>query len=778
MNSYLDLVSKYGKMHKKKSRLTVICIAISVMLVTAVFGLADMSIKAQITDYIRKNGNFHAIITDITDDSARRIGGRRDVNMASWLGMAEDTVYRGKELVIQSGTQEFAAQMNLIVTEGSYPSEENEALLDGQALTQFDISIGDFVEVPFADGETRRYRITGAYGEFSGLLGSDSHGLFLSPEGMRALPHDLYKEYLYIQFKDGVNIRRALSEIREQYGLSTEQISVNTRLLGLMGQSDDSTILEIYLTAFLLFFLVAIAGTFMIAGSFHMSILERTRFFGLLRCLGATKKQIRRYVRLEGLYYCLKGIPAGLLAGCFMLWISIFSLNALNIPDIPPMEMFQISLPGVWAGALVGFLVVMTASGSPAKYAAKVSPQAAVTGNFDDFSHQKIKKASNTEIFHVDTAMGIRHACSSKKSMVLTAGSFAVSIILFLGFSVLITFMNHALKPLQPYSPDLSVKGTEDYQLVSRTVMEDLKQLPYFKNVYGRMFSYQIPAECGQEPGTVMLISYDAPQFQWAQDILLSGKMEDVMNGGGVLVEHSVSKEMNWKTGDKITLHIGGMPKEVRIAGILSDIPFDAENGGWEVVCSEDTFTELTGISDYTIIDMQTAAGLSLDVDLAGQVRKMIPDNLLLLDSRLRNKQTRTGFLAMAVFVYGFLIVIGLVALINIINTVNASVSSRTGSYGVMRAVGMSGRQLKKVVRAEAAVYAVTGSIAGGILGLLLHRFLFQLIITSNWGDAWQPPLAVLAVAVTASVLTTFLAVIPPMAKIDRMSIVSVVNAE
>ena len=61
-------------------------------------------------------------------------------------------------------------------------------------------------------------------------------------------------------------------------------------LLGLMGQSKDTTMLEVYLTAAILFVLVAMTGTFMIASSFNMSILERTQFFGLLRCLGATKR--------------------------------------------------------------------------------------------------------------------------------------------------------------------------------------------------------------------------------------------------------------------------------------------------------------------------------------------------------------------------------------------------------------------------------------------------------------------------------------------------------
>ena len=148
-----------------------------------------------------------------------------------------------------------------------------------------------------------------------------------------------------------------------------------------------------------------------------------------------------------------------------------------------------------------------------------------------------------------------------------------------------------------------------------------------------------------------------------------------------------------------------------------------------------------------------------------------------LLDMRQHNGEVRTGYFAMAVFVYGFLIVIALVALINIINTVNASVSSRINHYGVMRAVGMSGKQIQKVIRAEAAAYAITGSIAGAVSGLFLHRFFFEMLITSNWGQEWEPPLLVLVVVISSAILTTFIAVIAPSWKIKKTSIVNVVNA-
>ncbi len=771
MNSYLSLVSEYAKVHRKKNRLTVICIAISVMLVTAIFGMADISLKSQIYEAIRQYGNWHAIITGISDSTVSSIDSRKDVNVSGFLGMADATTYQGKELIVQSSSEELAKQMNLFVSDGYYPVSEQEALLDRQGLKQFGISVGDTIKVSFSDGQTRQYKITGTYGEFSSLQGTDAHGLQLSPEGMRALPDDQYQEYDYIQFKSGVNINRALSNIKIEYGLTDKQVSTNVMLLGLMGQSNDTTMLEVYLTAGILFLLVAMTGTFMIASSFNMSILERTQFFGLLRCLGATQKQVKRYIHYEGFQYCMKGIPIGLLAGCGVLWTAIFSLNTLNSEYIPEMPLFQISWVGLAAGAILGFFVVMLASKSPAKKAAKVSPQAAVTGNINQTNNMRISRASNTRLFHVDTAVGICHAFSNKKSMVLIAGSFAISIVLFLCFTILITFMNHALNPLKPYAPDLSIEETKDTGLLDHSLLKEIKALPHIEKIYGRMFYANVPARDKNDTNKATLVSYDAPQFAWAQDALISGRIDKVQNGSGILVDYGYSQKFNWRIGDTITLNIEGKCHEVQVSGIVSDVPLDSANGEWIIICSESTFTDLTGVDSYKVIDMQ------VDRNISGQVRSLITPEIKLLDLQQHNSEVRTGYFAMAVFVYGFLVVIALVALINIINTVNASVSSRMCNYGMMRAVGLSGKQLKKMVTAEAAAYAIPGSVAGGALGLLLHRFFFGMLITSNWGELWQPPLVILAVISSVAILATFIAVISPTRKIEKMSIVNAVNA-
>lgn len=95
-------------------------------------------------------------------------------------------------------------------------------------------------------------------------------------------------------------------------------------------------------------------------------------------------------------------------------------------------------------------LTVLLAARSPAKRASKVSPLTAVSGNANDL--RPVRKASNTAFFNIDTALGIHYAKARKKNFVLMVGSFSLSVIRFLSFSVTIDFMSHVLTPLKEWT--------------------------------------------------------------------------------------------------------------------------------------------------------------------------------------------------------------------------------------------------------------------------------------------------------------------------------------
>lgn len=321
------------------------------------------------------------------------------------------------------------------------------------------------------------------------------------------------------------------------------------------------------------------------------------------------------------------------------------------------------------------------------------------------------------------------------------------------------------------YAPDMAVESSDGVTLLPASLKQEITDVDGVDKAYGRMFYTDISASIKQSSNTATIMSYDEPQFEWANDLLVEGNIDEVQNGNAVLIDYGYAEEYGWKVGDHITFTIGNASYDVPIAAIVSDVPFDSTYGEWIFICSEQTFTAMTGVNEYSIIEIQSSR------DVSGTIRTILSSDMNLLDYQQRNEEVQNGYLAAAVFVYGFLAVIALVALINIVNTVNASVSSRMNNYGVMRAVGMSGKQLRKVVRAEAGSYALTGCIVGGVLGILLHRVLFEMLVTSMWGEPWEPPIVFLAVTVGAAIITTMIAVIFPAKKIEKTDIVNVVNA-
>ena len=84
MKSYLALAAKYERVHRKSSRMSVLCIVFSVLLVTGIFSMADMALRAQKSYFIKTNGEYHASVTGISEETAELIGARLDVAVCGW----------------------------------------------------------------------------------------------------------------------------------------------------------------------------------------------------------------------------------------------------------------------------------------------------------------------------------------------------------------------------------------------------------------------------------------------------------------------------------------------------------------------------------------------------------------------------------------------------------------------------------------------------------------------------------------------------------------------
>ena len=773
MKSYLGLITQYERVHRKNNRISVLCISFSVCLVMAIFSMADMAMRSQKNYFIKTGGEYHAALRDVEEETAELVSARVDVALSGWVYQGSTGRLSGKAVSFVGANEETMESLTeMDMTAGAYPSLPDEALLNENAMEQWGLSIGDYVTVTVPDGSQKQYRITGTLADMGSMLNADICGMVLCKEGFLAIADENAADgtTYRIQFKRGAHIQEAIKEIKSRFGLSDGQISENTALLGLMGQSESNIMQALYLIAAILVFLVLIAGTVMISASFNTNVLERTQFYGLLRCLGASRKQVKHFVILQGLRQSAKGVPIGLLAGQAVTWAACLLLGFISGDRFSEVPLFEFSIAGILAGIVVGFLIVLLASLSPAKKASRVSPVTAISGGSQLAQN---KRAANTKLFHVETGMGMFHALSGKKNLFLMTCSFAISIMLFLSFQVMVVFLDQGMPALAPWAGDVSVTAAAG---LDSSVIEDIREIEGVKHAFGRMEYSGLSVSSDTESGTATLVSYEENQFKWAEEELNEGSTESVSGGtGDVLVTYR--NGMQWKAGDTVTLHTPLGEKQVRIVGILSSTNASSEAGSLGyIICSEHLFTESIGVAGYTAVDIQFAGSGSDEAVSA--IRSLLPPDSSIADKRLSNSESQSSYYTGAVFIYGFLLIIALITVFNIFNSMNASVAARTRQYGVMRSIGMGAGQLYKMIAAEAVTYAVLGCIAGCVLGLPLNRMMFQFLIAGKWGISWQLPATSLLLIVVLCFSSAALAIGRSIKKIGKLSIVDTIKLQ
>ena len=302
-----------------------------------------------------------------------------------------------------------------------------------------------------------------------------------------------FETQYFIQFKPRTNLRQSIVNIENKYGISEEKISENTYLMALNASSNNDYIVGLYAVAAVLAGMVVLAGIFMITGSINSNVAQRTSYYGMLRCLGAGKNQVRTLVRLEALSGVKLLFQQGVCWESFPHGDCVPFCRGFVGDEFSSLPVFGISPVGIVCGMVLGLVTVWFAASSPARRAAKASPITAATGNAVE---NAAASPCHARLFgsRAELSLGVSHATSSKKNLLLMTGSFALSILLFLSFSVLLRWVGFALNPLQPYAPDLSVGETSGQNILDPVLVEQLEALPEVKHAFGRMYC-PFPAE-------------------------------------------------------------------------------------------------------------------------------------------------------------------------------------------------------------------------------------------------------------------------------------------
>ncbi len=778
MKNYLSLIPISARVRRRQNRMTLLCIMISVFLVTAIFSVADTFVRAEGKAMLKKHGYWHIRFHNISQDVGEEISSRPDVAAVGWsdsynVDGDQPCYIQERKAVLSGADKTYLSQLVNSLEEGSVPQNDQEVMLSSNAKLALDVQIGSHVTVRMPAGDTDF--IVSGFGSddqeyYQGqtylvavYMTRNSFHAMMAANGLEEHPS------CFVQFQKVSDVSGAVSDIGRQYGLADEDISENTAALGFSGQSRNQSVNGIYQTAAVLFVLVLLAGILMISGSMNSNISQRTKFFGMMRCIGASRRQIVRFVRLEALNWCKTAVPAGLILGTLVSWGICIYLRFGIGGEFAGMQIFAVSPVGLVSGVLVGVVTVLAAAQAPAKRAARVSPVSAVSGNSEAMPQGRyaVRWKAVRKSVRIERLLGIHHATGSRKNWFLMTASFALTIIMVLCFSIGLDFGRGLIPSLKSWQPDLTLNGYGNALALGQNVKEEISGIPGVKRVFGISYLEHIPVTSSRpEVHEINLESYDENLLKSAEDVRFEGNLSEIYGDSGKVMT-VYDKDNPLKVGDKI--QIAG--KEVEITCSVSSSLFPSE---LLVISSQETFERLTGEKGLTMIGVQLDE--EADEETIRQVSSFAASDVIFSDGRAANKESNTSYLMIQVGVYGFLAIIGMVTLFYIMNSISISVAARTKQYGVMRAVGMDGGQLVRMICAEAFTYAVSGLAAGCGIGLPISYFLYNRLITRHFGMVWYPPVALLCLIAVFVAVCVAAAVYAPAKRLREMAVTDTMN--
>lgn len=319
MRSYLSLTPISAKVHRRQNRMTLLCIIFAVFLVTAIFSMADMGVRMEKQALLNKHGNYSMQLNQVSEDAAKQIGAKSDVEIMSWYDAInhnrDEEYYIGDKKAVLVGTDKtYITDIQNCLKEGSFPKSAEEIMLSPNAKTILGIDIGDHITIKTPAG-SKEYTITGfgeddagfnsLYDTISAYMNQEAFLEICKEEGHTSAP------VYYVRLNEKMDVNKFAADIKEEYGLTDERVSVNTVSLSLADFGSNSIVQTMYTAAAVLFVLILIAGVLMISSSMNSNVAQRTKFFGMMRCIGMSREQIIRFVRLEALNWCKTAIPIG-----------------------------------------------------------------------------------------------------------------------------------------------------------------------------------------------------------------------------------------------------------------------------------------------------------------------------------------------------------------------------------------------------------------------------------------------------------------------------------
>ena len=567
--------------------------------------------------------------------------------------------------------------------------------------------------------------------------------------------------------KEYENVKNQIKNTIEAETKNEIEVEVNSDLLRFEGVLSESTLGVLYGIASVIIVIIIVSSVFVIRNSFSISVSEKTKQYGMLASVGATKKQIKRSVLLEGLYIGIIAIPLGILLGIVAIIILLWIVNLLLVDMMEGTSfVYDVPVAAILISIAISTVTIFLSCLIPAIKASKIPPIEAIRGTDDiKIKTRKIKTSKLTKkLFGIGGVIASKNLKRNRKKYRTTVVSLVVSISIFIALS---SFLTYGQMMTGSYYTDLSyniaVNGGNEALYEKIATWSGINSYSYSYqtsavidvNKYGTDFAKEelenkkqiyeedFPEDVGKYEYntlglTIVMVNNDyfksyvkslgMNEKDYSNIAILGDDMMHYLGQGKSKVEHY----FNVKDGESMEVTMDDEQKQIKISKITTERPM-----GYEGCYTEGGYLFVS--EDYPVVTKDkselNSGNLCIDAQKPSEIENKLTDlkkegedfeDIMITNLAEYADQQKRIIILVSIFLYGFIAVITLIGVTNIFNTITTNMILRSKEFANLKSIGMTTKEFNKMIRLESVMYGTKSLLIGIPIGLLGSYEIFK----------------------------------------------------
>lgn len=547
-------------------------------------------------------------------------------------------------------------------------------------------------------------------------------------------------------------------EVNEkEQGKSKFYFDINRYLIMLETNAyGDSSMKALLVLSTIVTVIIIVTSVYCIKNSFNISITEKTKEYGILKSVGATTSQIKKSVYYEAFLLGCVDIPIGILSGVLASFILIHVVNFFIRSMFVGNEylIFKISYLSIVISIILSIITIFMSSKKGAKIASKTSPMVLIRGNDDIKVNSKKLKTPKyiNKLFGIGGVVSYKNIKRNKKKYRTTIVSIVMSVSVYIALSYFVNTAFDVVKMAKgSYTYNLVYTSyTKDYNLNYNNVLNFSKHDTVKKysvvrtsiitgNFKASKDFKKYNAYMSEEKPILNSVTFiSVGKEEYLRYISKLGLNYNSVKDKGILIDNNIGYDTKKKLevsynmtdnkkGDIINFTSMKEDKtfDMELASVTNIRPFGYENnyGSLVMVISDEYMERLDKLESVSLyVESTDPDKLQSDID------KMCKDTegcyVNNVDATV--KQMKSIYTVIAIFLYGFIIVISLIGITNIFNTITTNMTLRKREFATLKSIGMTSNEFNRMIFLESFFYIFKSLLIGIPIGVLLSYLIFK----------------------------------------------------